>query len=113
MADPTFKTPEAESITIQSPDLAAQLEEANAKLAAANQRNGELTAQNESFKAAKEQISSDEQIIFYKISLGLSREQSINVIRRQREMHRLDPGRYLSVEAAHLHCVANTHRLLG
>jgi hypothetical protein len=101
MSNTPSQTTDAEASATDTSDPVAQLAELNAKLDAANQRIGELTSENEKFTAAKEQLAGDEEIIRFKMSMGLSREQSVAVIRRQREAHRRDPDKALSPEASH------------
>ncbi|HEY3853820.1 MAG TPA: hypothetical protein VGO67_05440 [Verrucomicrobiae bacterium] len=110
MTNITAETPNSESALLQHPDSDAHLAQLTSQLESANQRIGQLTSENEKLKAVKEQEDSDEKIIRYKMSIGISRAQAVAVIRRQREAHRLDPHRALSVEASHELALQQNHR---
>ena len=63
-----------------------------AELAAANQ-------QIAAFKAQQAQTSADEVVIREKISRGLTRDQALNVIKRQRAHDQAEPGRAKQAKA--------------
>src|SRR5579871_2718153 len=75
--------------TLQTPDSAGEGNSTKETMQQANQRliarNAELEAEVEKYKSAETKRDADEKIIVEKMANGLSRQQAINVIRRQRE----------------------------